>query len=188
MSLPSEESREHLQTMQAHLRQHLRELAGLQDTSGIELFSLMRMLMNLCEAIEAQRDSESGISGPRWMLLMHLYADERHGNREGITPTSLSQFRRVSKNTISALLRGLEQQGLVKRSLDATDRRRFRIQLTPAGRALVKETAPERIAYLNHMASGLSAAERAQLIELLAKLHRSLRAAANLPDMAHFGG
>jgi DNA-binding MarR family transcriptional regulator len=174
MSLPSEGSHDPLQLMQAHLRQHMRQLAGLEDTSGIELFGLMRMLMNLCEAIETQHLGESDLSGPRWALLMRLFAEERHGRDEGICPSSLSRFQRVSRNTISALLRGLEEQGLVQRALDARDRRRFRIQLTAQGRELVEASAPQRIQYLNHMVSGLSTSERQQLIELLTKLHRSL--------------
>lgn len=188
MSMPSEERRDHLQLMQAHLRQHMRELAGLEDTSGIELFGLMRMLTNLCEAIEAQHTSESDLSGPRWALLMRLFAEEQHGRAEGICPSSLSRYQRVSRNTISALVRGLEEQGLVQRALDAHDRRRFRIQLTAEGRELIRSTAPKRIQYLNRMVSGLSGPERQQLIDLLTKLYRSLLDASNMSHFAPQGG
>ncbi len=180
MSLPSEGSHDPLQLMQAHLRQHMRELAGLEDTSGIELFGLMRMLMNLCEAIESQHLGDNELTAPRWGLLMRLFAEEQHGRDEGICPSSLSRFQRVSRNTISSLLRGLEEQGLVQRAIDAHDRRRFRIQLTAAGRELVQSTAPQRVQYLNHMVAGLSASERQQLIELLTKLYRSLVEASHI--------
>jgi DNA-binding MarR family transcriptional regulator len=160
--------------MQAHIRSQVQELTGLADTRGIELFSLLRMVMNLCEVIETRLVGENGLSGPRWALLLRLFAEEKHGKREGITPTSLSRYRSVSKNTISALLRGLEEQGLIQRALDAEDYRLFRIQLTPAGRELVQSTAPERIRHMNEMLSGLSEEECEQLIALLAKLHRSL--------------
>jgi len=178
MYRPKDEEQDHIHMMQAHLREHVRELTGLQDTSGIELFGLMRMMMNLCEAIETQHLSENDLSAPRWGLLMRLFAEERHGRAEGICPSSLSRFQRVSRNTISSLLRGLEEQGLIRRALDRDDRRRFRIQLTAAGRELVQSTAPQRIQYLNRMVSGLSRAEREQLIALLSKLYRSLRAAS----------
>jgi DNA-binding MarR family transcriptional regulator len=188
VSLPPEEGRDHLQLMHDHLRRHIRELAGLEDTSGIELFGLMRMLMNLCEAIETQHLSESDLSGPRWGLLLRLFAEEQHGRADGVSPSALSRFQRVSRNTISALLRGLEEQGLVQRALDADDRRRFRIQLTAAGRELLQSTAPQRIHYLNHMVSGLSKLERQQLIGLLTKLYRSLVAASHAAHTEPQGG
>ena len=112
--------------------------------------------------------------GPRWVLLFRLLAEERSGCGEGISPTHLSQRQNVSKNTISVLLRGLEEQGLIERALVPDDRRAFQIRLTDAGRTLVETTAPAHIAFLNAVAAGLTAEENAQLIELLQKLHRSL--------------
>ncbi len=104
------------------------------------------------------------------------------GKPEGITPTELSHFQRVSKNTISALLRGLEEQGLIQRNLDSEDLRVFRIQLTDAGRALVLNTAPNRIAGLNKLLSGLNPEEREQLILLLEKLRLELKACVHHPE------
>lgn len=181
MGLPNE--KDHVEVMQAHLRSQVRKLTGLADTRGIELFSLIRMLTHLCEAIETKKLGEKGLSGPRWALLLRLFAEEKHGNREGITPTSLSRYQFVSKNTISALLRGLEEQGLIQRALDAEDYRLFRIQLTPAGRELIQSTAPERIQQMNEMLAGLSDEECNQLIALLAKLYRSLLATSKMSAM-----
>ncbi len=188
MYRPKEGEQDHMQMMQDHLRRHVRELTGLHDTSGIELFGVMRMMMNLCEAIETQHLADSDLSGPRWALLMRLFAEEQYGGTDGITPSSLSRFQRVSRNTISALLRGLEEQGLIQRALDRDDRRRFRIQLTAAGRQLVQSTAPKRIEHLNHMVSGLSRSEREQLIALLSKLYRSLQAASQTTIAEAQGG
>jgi DNA-binding MarR family transcriptional regulator len=186
--LQPQEEQDRIHMMQDHVREHVRELTGLEDTSGIELFGLMRMMMNLCEAIETQHLSDSDLSGPRWGLLLRLVAEEQHGGMDGITPSSLSRFQRVSRNTISALLRGLEKQGLIQRALDRDDRRRFRIQLTAAGRQLVNSTAPKRIEHLNHMVSGLSRSEREQLIALLSKLYRSLQAASQAAIIEPQGG
>ena len=188
MSLPNEKEQDRVEMMQAHVRRQLQDLSGLDDTSGMELVRLMRVLTNLCEAIHTQELSDDDLSGPRWGLLLRLFAEERHGRQAGITPTSLSRCQRVHKNTISALLRGLEEQGLVQRSLDPDDRRRFRIQLTPAGRERVQSTAPQRIQRLNQMVSGLSGPERAQLIALLTKWYRSLLAASNMSHIAPQGG
>lgn len=170
------EDEDRIARRRAHLHEHLQTLAGLDDPSGVEVISLIHWASNLCDALEARACDESGLSGPRFAVLMRLFAEEAHGHPEGLTPTSLSRFQSVSKNTISALLRGLEEQGLIQRTLDPQDYRVFRIQLTDAGRDLVKATAPQRMRTVNDLASGLTAEERERLIDLLGKLLRSLKA------------
>lgn len=174
MCMPINPENDHIKMMRAHINSQMNRLTGETDSSGIELHALIRLLSNLYEMIESQNAGESVLSGPRWGLLLRLLAEEERGNCDGITPTSLSHFQNVSKNTISALLRGLEEQGLIQRALDPEDHRLFRIQLTQAGRELVKTTAPTRMRAMNHTADGLSATERAELLALLEKLHNSM--------------
>ena len=59
-----------------------------------------------------------------------------------MSPTHLSRCQSVSKNTISSLIGGLEEQGLVERELDRDDKRVFRIHLTDAGRQAVRRPRP----------------------------------------------
>ncbi len=162
------------------MRGALKELVGLEDTSGVEILGMIRGLTRLCEYVESQRSGGPDLSGPRWGLLLVLMAHERHEKGQGVTPTALSHFQGVSKNTISSLLRGLEEQGYIERTLDADDYRLFRIHLTEAGREVVRSLAPQRMAYVNQLAGGLSAEEREQLLVLLAKLRHSIVAQAGL--------
>jgi DNA-binding MarR family transcriptional regulator len=171
MELPHEKDRE---TIRGHIRALAADSFGVADTSGIELFSLIRAMAHLSEALECSRCEGETLSSTRWRLMMSLVAEEFRGNLDGITPTDLSRYQRVSKNTISSLLRGLEEQGLIRRNLDPDDYRIFRIQLTPTGRELIHATAPDRIRRLNEMAAVLSAEERDQLMALLEKLMHSL--------------
>ena len=162
------------QRIRDHLRQQMRQLSGLEDVTGIELFTLLRVAANLGDAVETRLSPDAALSGPRFALLLRLYVEEQMGNEAGLTPTHLSHAQNVSKNTISSLLRGLEEQGLIARTLDPLDYRLFRIQLTPAGRELVLATAPSRLATLGQLAAGLTQGERQQLVTLLEKLCRSL--------------
>jgi DNA-binding MarR family transcriptional regulator len=155
------------------VRSLLHELVGDMDTTGIELVRLIRMVANQYESAVDGHLGADGLSGPRWALLLRLLAEERCSAQGSASPTRLSHSQNVSKNTISALLRGLEEQGLIERTLDPDDKRAFRIRLTEAGRQLVQATAPGHIAYLNDLVSALTAEERAQLTALLVKLHRS---------------
>ena len=156
------------------IRSLVHSLAGDAGMTGLELFRWLHMVTNAYAGAADEQLRDSGLSGPRWVLLLRLLAEERCGCGEGISPTHLSQRQNVSKNTISVLLRGLEEQGLIERSLVPDDRRAFHIRLTDAGRTLVEATAPEHIAFLNGVAAGLTAEESAQLIDLLQKLYRSL--------------
>ena len=159
---------------EGYVRALLREHIGDIDLGGLELLRLVKTAANLYDALADEHLRAADLSGSRLRLLLRLWVEEVHGHVEGTSPTHLSHCQNVSKNTISALLRGLEEQGLVERTLDADDKRVFRIRLTAAGRELVQATAPEHMDYLNRLPAGLTPDEREQLIELLTKLRRSL--------------
>ncbi len=152
----------------------IQSLAGDTDTAGLELVRLVHMVAHAYDSAVDEQLRAAELSGPRWGVLLRLLAEERFGCPNGVSPTRLSHHQNVSKNTISALLRGLEEQGLIERTLDSDDRRVFQIRLTDAGRQIVQASAPGHIAFLNELAAGLTVDERAQLAQLLEKLHRSL--------------
>ena len=167
------EPMDRIERMRLHIREHMHALTGHDQFSGIEIAGLVRLVANQYENLGEQHNKNDQLSGPRWGLLLRLLAEEKRGNQD-TTPTYLSRCQNVSKNTISSLLRGLEEQGLITRQLDEDDRRIFRIALTPQGRALVHETAPGRIERMNQLVSQLSPEEQAQLSDLLARLYRSI--------------
>jgi len=159
--------------MRSHIRERMHALTGQSQFSGIEIANLVRLIANKYETLAEQNSDPAHLSGPRWGLLLRLLAEEEHGNQR-TTPTYLSRCQNVSKNTISSLLRGLEDQGLITRQLDNGDRRFFWITLTPHGRALIHETAPGRIERMNQLVSRLTPEEQVQLSDLLARLYRSM--------------
>ncbi len=160
--------------MHEQIRQKMMALFELEDTSMFELFGKIQRVAQMCEVLDYTQSGDVELSGPRWRLMLRLLIEEQLGNNEGVTPTILSHSQRVSKNTISSLLRSLEEQNLISRNLDPNDLRVFRIQLTDNGRDLIHASAPDRVAALNRMFSGLNPEEQAQLIALLDKLHQSL--------------
>lgn len=157
-----------------HIHEHMQSVFKGADSSGLELFILLQRTAHLAKQLDAQHGDDLELSGPRWRLLVRLLVEDYMGNSAGVTPTDLSESQRVSKNTISALLRGLESQGLIQRHLDTADLRAFRIKLTPAGREYLRTTGPRRIEGLNRMLSGLDPQEQGQLTALLEKLQRLL--------------
>lgn len=156
------------------VRQKLMELFDMDDTLLLDLLIKLQRAAQLCDMLDTTVTDGIELSGPRWRLMSRLYIEEKLGNLEGITPTVLSLSQRVSKNTISSLLRRLEEQDLIHRNLDPIDRRVFRIQLTEKGRSLILKSAPGRVARLNTLFSGLNQAEKRHLLALLDKLLTSL--------------
>jgi DNA-binding MarR family transcriptional regulator len=157
-----------------HIREQVLMLFGIEESSGMELFFLLQSVAHLSRMLDSKLGDDKELSGPRWRLLLRLLIEEHRGHSAGCTPTELSQSQFVGKNTISALLRGLEGQGLIQRTLDAADLRTFRIQLTQSGRDYLRGAAPARVENLNRLFSGLDREEQARFTALLERLRRSL--------------
>ncbi len=162
----------------AHFHRMLAE-HGITDPQGVELPRLIKLVSNAYESVMSDFMRDENLTGPRFRLLLRLYMEERQGQAD-VSPTYLSKTQNVSKNTISSLLRSLEDQALIERSLDPDDRRQFNIRLSPAGRELVKASTPEHVAFYNQLLSDLSKDEQNQLADLLVKLHGSVRTHGNL--------
>ncbi len=162
--------------VRAQIRAHVKELTGTEAyAAGVELAALIRAISHLYEALSARVMGTDELSDARIGLLARLLAEARRGNTQGLSPTYLSHCMHVSKNTVSALIRGLETQGLVERVLDETDRRRFFIRLTPEGERLVSAMAPRHLAALQAPLEALTPEEQATLLALLDKLGRALK-------------
>jgi DNA-binding MarR family transcriptional regulator len=147
---------------------------GVESSRGIEL---MRMLMGSARMLEVLADhdlQDVGLSLPRLRLLLWLGVDEQRGNKAGISPSALSHYQHISKNTVSSLLASLEEQGLVERTLSREDKRSFNIRLTKAGRDLVRSAIPQHGKYISEAFAELSAEEQKALLKLLQKLRQSL--------------
>src|SRR5690348_9551059 len=94
-----------------YIRSYVHDLAGDLDPTGLMLLRLIRVVANQFEVVSDDHLRAANLSGARLGLLIRLMAEEEYGSDAlGISPTHLSRCQQVSKNTISALLRGLEEQ------------------------------------------------------------------------------
>lgn len=146
---------------------------GVSGTEGVEVLRLIRMCANTFEAMTGDKMRGENMTESRWRLLLRLRMEEKRGNLE-VNPTQLATMHNVSKNTISSLLRSLDEQGLIIQVLDHEDRRKFKVRLSDAGRKQVDASMPRHMEYLQRLTSDLTNDEREQLLVLLSKLHDSL--------------
>ncbi|WP_029431246.1 MarR family winged helix-turn-helix transcriptional regulator [Blastococcus sp. URHD0036] len=130
--------------------------------------------------------------------LMRRAAVRRLHDRHGITTAAfdlLSQLRRAGpphRRTIGELAEAtlltsaattmridrLEVEGLVRRVRSDGDRRVVHAELTPAGLARIDAVYADHIALEDRLLAGLDTAERAQLVDLLRALGRSMSGVA----------
>lgn len=168
------QTEQHQEDKSREVLDHLTEMAGGQNIRGMRIAHNIRVLGRLFDMVVSHSPQFGDLSGPRLGILLRLYMEDERGNPDGIKPGALGRFQDVKKNTISALLNGLERDGLIARFPHPTDRRASLVRITPTGRLLVRSTAPLRFRFLNEVISNLSIAEQDELIRLLVKLHGSL--------------
>jgi DNA-binding MarR family transcriptional regulator len=146
---------------------------SLNPDLGSKAVSLMDELGYVSRAIyfvgERSLD-EAGLSLAQYKVLMHLLFAERMGDRNKLNPSEISDRQGVSRNTISSLIRNLEDSGLVERHLDPHDRRRFYISLTENGRSLVTDHARQHLAMIGSCFNSLTSDEQETLYQLLRKV------------------
>src|SRR3712207_767114 len=85
----------------------------------------------------------------------------------------LAAHEQVTAPTMSRIIGGLEDLGLVTRAQEV-DRRASRLSLTAAGRAKVRKLRSERTALLQRRIDALSPDDRRRLVEALPVLDRLL--------------
>ncbi len=152
------------------------EILGMPDMFGLQLISRLKSVTLLIKQLMGRQFSEDRLSLSRTKLLIRLMLAKRQGNEQGMLPSELSDDLDVSRNTISALLNGLEEQGFVERHIHPVDRRQFLIRITSKGEALIHARAPEVAGFVNELFSELSVEEQQTLRALLDRLYESLRA------------
>jgi DNA-binding MarR family transcriptional regulator len=155
-----------------HIRQAVAEITGMDDLTAFDLMGTLHHVAHLIGQYIEQQGKESALSMARRRLLMHLMISEHIGVK--ISPSKLSENQKVSRNTISALLGGLEDQTLIERAIDPEDRRRHYIQLTDAGREAVKTLAPRLAEQANDFFAALTPDEQETLLALLRKVRDGL--------------
>ena len=102
---------------------------------------------------------------PRFDLMAQL---ERHP--EGLKMKELSQRLMVTGGNVTGITDQLVREGLVERHVETTDRRIFRVRLTPAGRQAFADMAQVHEQWIVDALSVLSERELAQLHRLLGKV------------------
>jgi MarR family transcriptional regulator for hemolysin len=122
--------------------------------------------------------AEVGGSMPMWFILSNLKGEAWRTQHE------LARALRIEGPTLTRHLDGLEEDGLVVRRRDTSDRRAVSVELTDAGRARHAEMLRAVQAFNRQLLAGLDEAEIEELARLLTKLEQNARAGTNVKSPA----
>lgn len=166
---------------------YLRERYPDINPQSSRLMDEMRMVSHLLHQLSESNLSESGLSYAQYRILFMLHFAEEI-DACGMTPSEISDRQGTSRNTISSLIRTLEDDGLIMRQLDSDDRRKFNIQLTEAGREVVEERAREHMLMVDSIFQVLEPEEMETLSDLLHKVNDHAIALRESKQMEPIGG
>ena len=157
----------------------LQEMESDVDPKTVRLMDNMRQVAHALNQLSESSLASAGLTFARFRLLMGLLISEQLDNRNELNPSEISDKLGISRNTVSTLIRELEQEGLIERHLDHSDRRRFNIRLTSAGQTLVRNNASQHYHVIACCFDALSSEEQESLSSILTKLDVSIGATRN---------
>ena len=128
--------------------------------------ALIRTHARLLDEVETQMRRETGLTMPRYDVLMHL---DMAGGRLGLS--ELAETIVLSPSGLSKLLDRMETAGLIRREPDPRDARSTFATITPKGRSLVRKTRRSHHAWLQRLfgdrLDDRDVAELTRIMELL---------------------
>lgn len=108
-----------------------------------------------------------GLTYPQYLVLAALAAQNDQ------TVSQLGAELRLESNTLTPLLKRMQQAGWLDRSRDSTDERQVRLQLTPEGQALAARAATVPRAFAEK--TGFQQSDLVDLRDILAALRERLK-------------
>ena len=114
------------------------------------------------------RLAAAGGSVPVWLILSSLKSNERR------TQLDLARAVGIEGPTLTRHLDGLEENGIVQRVRDGSDRRAVRVELTAEGERLFQTLRQAVIAFNRDLTAGLTEPELARVRKTLARLEQNV--------------
>lgn len=142
-------------TVEATILQHLLEFADQLKRNGEFLLR------------------EFGLTPQQWLILLHLVKDPNLPFTSALRPeapvlaSQLAGFFNVSRANITNHLNALIAKELIVQTEDAADRRRKMLDLTEAGRNLVKLVEPQRHLENEKLFSSFSDEEKTEFLSYI---------------------
>jgi MarR family transcriptional regulator, transcriptional regulator for hemolysin len=140
-------------------------------TQNKELAFSINDVARLLRTYADQKAALFGMTRAKWAVLARL------DRFEGLKQNELADMLDLQPITLTRLLDGLADNGLIERRADPNDRRAKRLYLTPAARPLLERLGELGEELMGTALAGLDKSEIAQLLASLAAVKDNLRQA-----------
>ena len=135
-----------------------------RDVAARSAIALGRRFYQIAVAAAAEVHDGTGVTPLEFAVLIHLH------DCPGIDQNTLAEKMALDRTNTGAIVYRLEQQGLIERPVNGTDRRARVLRLAPRGRALHDKQRPKGRAAQERVLSVLAPAERRSLIDMLVRV------------------
>jgi DNA-binding MarR family transcriptional regulator len=119
-------------------------------------FKLHSAMLHMMRRVRRE-DDEFGLSAPRMSALSVVYFGGAH------TIGEIARMEQVSAPTMTRLVAGLEEDGLVRREASLTDGRSVLVHATAKGKRVMEQGRSRRVAFLAQKLGALDPAALAAL-------------------------
>ena len=143
--------------------------ADITAVSGF--LHLLRVATDLSVALDACLSKHGLLQGRWWVLILLMREDSVTS-----TPSVLAEKAGLTRATMTGLIDGLEQSGLVERVYTKDDRRSVLIRLTDAGQAKLDAVMPDYYRRVRKCMQSLDDEKRAQLQQILELINAGIPA------------
>jgi MarR family transcriptional regulator, transcriptional regulator for hemolysin len=129
------------------------------------------LIYDVAQLVRRQADQRArtyGMTRAQWAVLARLEREP------GIIQSRLAALTDVEPITIGRLVDRLEANGLIAREPDASDRRIWRLRLTPKSASILEQIAAFRRELHESMADGLDAPALETLVTCLQRMRQNL--------------
>src|SRR5262245_22031753 len=129
---------------------------------------LVSDLARIVRTLADGRTREHGMTRAQWMILVRLDA------QPGMSQNELAALIEVEPITVGRLIDRLETRGMVERHPDPSDRRIWRLQLTPKAQPMLKTIAKARAELNGILTAGLPENTLQTVVETLRQMKANL--------------
>jgi DNA-binding MarR family transcriptional regulator len=140
---------------------------------------MIRRVHQIAVALFVEETGKLGVTNRQYGILFVL------NHRPGIDQISVANLLGLDRSTTGMVLKKLEQDGLVVRSIGAHDRRRHSLRLTKAGEKLLSGLAEPARKAKDRVLSAFTPREQKLFLALLDKFTRAFNGSTRVPLDPH---
>jgi len=133
-----------------------------------ELYESLKSIFLHIDNHEKAFLAQFGLNVPRFYVLMHVEKNP------GINYIVLSDLLLCTKSNTTRIVRGMQEEGLISRQVDPTDRRSYQLTLTKAGHDLFNRVYPDYKKLVDRLMSMLDKAKLDEYLKASSEIENTL--------------